>query len=86
MMDSDTDFLVQWDRDGTKNVVSVKDITVSGPGPIKVGSSVCMSWNGIPWTGKVLETTDECGSDDDEDDEDDIPLATLKHRNDLNGM
>lgn len=56
--------LVQWDQDGTKNVVALNDLSYDGH--IGVSSRVEMMWEGTAWPGKVLDL--------DEDAEDDTPL------------
>ena len=74
------DVLVQWEKDKSKNVVSIKDL--SSPGKLRKGSMVSMKWQGSTWIGHVLEIdNDSSGSESDSGDSSDpdadVPLARL---------
>ena len=72
-MDPDTDVLVEWERDGSKNVVRLKDLS-SSDRFVQVGSVVTMQWKrGSTWRGRVLDMSEMPDSE-----EDDIPLAYLR--------
>ena len=78
-MDPDTDVLVEWERDGSKNVVRLKDLSSSDRfvqvgSVLQVGSVVTMQWKrGSTWRGRVLDMSEMPDSE-----EDDIPLAYLR--------
>ena len=68
------DVLVKWDKDNSKNVVSLKDLLYEKDKPIEKGLNVKMwlrqtkTW----WTGVVIDVATILDSDDDNDN---IPLA-----------
>ncbi|XP_030842966.1 uncharacterized protein LOC105442032 isoform X2 [Strongylocentrotus purpuratus] len=70
-MEQTTELLVQWKKDGSKNVVVYGDIQCPCI-PIK-GTKVFMPWKGRRWEGVVLAVDDES----EESDDDSIPLAQL---------
>ena len=76
--------LVKWHRNGTKNVVSCKDITpLEDEGRIERGARVKMLWhNGVWWNGTVEETedTEESMQIDSDSDDSDAPLAKFSKR------
>ena len=77
------DALVRWDKDGTENIVSTKELKVVGGGRLRVNSRVRMWWtpNGKLYSGYVISTAKNDDGDVDittgSDDDDDIPLAQL---------
>ena len=69
--------MVKW-KDGTKNVVKLKDVVVVSRTLAK-GSRITMQWGQQSWEGQVLEY-EESLSDTDSDSDSDIPLARLKSK------
>ena len=72
---------MQWEKDNSKNVVSLKDLS-SLSGKLRKGSVVSMKWHGSTWIGHVLDFDDdssewESNNGDSSDPDADVPLARL---------
>ena len=74
-MDAELLVLVRWDRDGTENVVALKDLVCGSHMPQK-GSRVLMPWGRERWHGTVISLQEDDFTSDSEDDN--VPLLHLK--------